>query len=219
LLSFFLLPFLVTAVLSGGGSLPHWTGPAWLALIPFAAQALAAHWRSGKHQWIIAFVRTQAVICVLAFVALFFVGIPGVSQQHAWGKKNPLADMWGWDVAGARARELARTLHIPSISVKNCTLASRFDCYARPLDIFVLDSRFDQFDLWFGQIPTGQDSIFVNWSQMSFNLPTQAGGFESCTRVEQLNIERLGRVVSDFSFYHCRHWGGAQAPTHSGKPN
>ena len=42
LLSFFLLPFLVTAVLSGGGSLPHWTGPAWLALIPFAAHALAA---------------------------------------------------------------------------------------------------------------------------------------------------------------------------------
>jgi 4-amino-4-deoxy-L-arabinose transferase-like glycosyltransferase len=219
LLSFFLLPFLVTAVLSGGGSLPHWTGPAWLALVPFAAHSLAAYWRSGKHQWIIAFVRTQTIICLLAFVALFFVGIPGISQQHAWGKKNPLADMWGWDVAGARARELARDLQIPSISVKNWTLASRMAWYARPLDIFVLDSRFDQFDLWFGQIPTGQDSIFVNWSQMSFNLPTQAGGFESCTRVEQLNIERLGRVVSDFSFYHCRHWGGAQAPTHSGKPN
>jgi hypothetical protein len=83
----------------------------------------------------------------------------------------------------------------------------------------VLDSRFDQFDLWFGQIPTGGDSIFVNWSQMSFDLPLQAGGFESCTRVEQLNIERLGRLISDFSFYHCRHWRGAQAPTHSGKPN
>lgn len=220
LLSFFLLPFLVTAALAGGGgSLPHWTGPAWLTLIPFAANALAAYWRSGKRQWIIAFVRTQAVICLLAFVALFFVGIPGISQQHAWGKKNPLADLWGWDVAGAQARELARGLKTQSISVKNWTLASRMAWYARPVNIFVLDSRFDQFDLWFGQIPTGGDSIFVNWSQMSFDLPIQAGGFESCTRVEQLNIERLGRLISDFSFYHCRNWGGAQAPTHSGKPN
>lgn len=220
LLSFFLLPFLVTAALAGGGgSLPHWTGPAWLALIPFAANALPAYWRSGKRQWIIAFVRTQAIICLLAFVALFFVGIPGISQQHAWGKKNPLADLWGWDLAGAQARDLARHLKVQSISVKNWTLASRMAWYARPLDVIVLDSRFDQFDLWFGQIPTGGDSIFVNWSQMSFDLPTQAGSFESCTRVEQLNIERLGRLLSDFSFYHCRNWGGAQAPTHSGKPN
>ena len=220
LLSFFLIPFLVTAGLSGGGgSLPHWTAPAWLALIPFCANALAAHWRAGKHQWIIAFVRTQAVICLLAFIALFFVGIPGISQQHAWGKKNPLADLWGWDQAGARARDWSKSLNIASISVKNWTLASRMAWYARPLDVVVLDSRFDQFDLWFGQIPTGQDSIFVNWSQMSFDLPTQPGGFESCTRVEQLYIERLGRLVSDFSFYHCRNWGGAQAPTHSGQKN
>lgn len=220
LVSFFLLPLLVTAALAGGGgSLPHWTGPAWLALIPFAANALAAYWRSGKHQWIIAFVRTQAVICLLAFVALFFVGVPGISQQHAWGKKNPLSDMWGWDRAGARARDLALTLKVGSLSVKNWTLASRMAWYARPLEIMVLDARFDQFDLWFGQISTGHDSIFVNWSQMSFDLPTQSGGFESCTWVEQLNIERLGRLISDFSFYHCRNWGGAQAPTHSGKTN
>ena len=220
LLSFFLLPFLVTAALAGGGgSLPHWTAPAWLALIPFAANALAACWRSGKRQWILAFVRTQAIICLLAFSALFFVGIPGVSQQHAWGKKNPLADLWGWDRAGDRARELAQTLNIQALSVKNWTLASRLAWYARPVDVVVLDTRFDQFDLWFGQLSTGQDSIFVNWSQMSFDLPMQAGGFESCTRVEQLNIERLGRLISDFSFYHCRNWGGAQAPTHSGKPN
>jgi hypothetical protein len=220
LLTFFLLPFLVTAALSGGGgSLPHWTAPAWLALIPFAAHALSAYWQSGNHQLMIAFVRTQTIICLLAFIALFFVGIPGVSQQHAWGKKNPLADMWGWDLAGAQARDLARSLKVESISVKNWTLASRMAWYARPLDVIVLDSRFDQFDLWFGQIPTGHDSIFVNWSQMSFDLPLQAGGFESCTRVKQLNIERLGRLISDFSFYHCRNWGAAPTTPQSGKPN
>ena len=220
LLSFFLIPFTVTACLAGGGgSLPHWTAPAWLALSPFAANALAAYWRSGRHQLILAFARTQAIICVLAFTALFFVGIPGISQDHPFGKKNPLADLWGWDRAGAQARTLAQALNINSLAVSNWTLASRMAWYSRPLQVFVLDDRFDQFDLWFGQIPVGHDSIFVNWSQMSFELPTRPGGFESCARIEQLKIERLGRLVSDFSFYHCRNWRGARALVDSGKSN
>jgi len=72
LLLFFLIPFLVTAYLSGGGgSLPHWTGPAWLAMTPFAANALSQYWFDAHHALIKAFVRTQAVMCILAFAMLF----------------------------------------------------------------------------------------------------------------------------------------------------
>jgi hypothetical protein len=218
LLLFFLIPLMVTAYLSGGGgSLPHWTGPAWLAMIPFAANALAQYWYEAHHALIKAFVRAQAIICILAFVMLFFVGIPGIGQEHALGKKNPLADLWGWDIAGNQARTLAQTLQVDSISVKNWTLASRMAWYSRPTKVFVLDDRFDQFDLWFGDIPAGSDSIFVNWSQMRFDLPIGTGGFETCARIDQLDIMRLGRTISDFSFYHCRNWGAAVAPLASGK--
>ena len=218
LLLFFLIPFVVTAYLSGGGgSLPHWTGPAWLAMTPFAANALAAYWFEGHKALITAFVRAQAIICILAFCLLFFVGIPGVSQEHPLGKKNPLADLWGWDEAGAQANQLAKNLHIDSISVRNWTLASRMAWYSRPTNVFVLDNRFDQFDLWFGEIPAGSDSIFVNWSHMRFDLPIQAGGFASCTLIDQREIVRLGRIISDFSFYHCRNWGAAVAPQAPGK--
>ena len=209
---FFIFPFCITALLSGGGSLPHWTAPAWLAIIPFAANAIGAHWASGKQFWIRAFIRLQVAICLLAFVLLFFVGIPGITQDHPWGKKNPLADMWGWDSAGALAQTLSHKHNIPSVSVRNWTLASRMAWYAKPLVTFVLDKRFDQFDLWFGEIPAGADSLFVNWSQMRFDLPTQPGGFESCTLVKQLDITRLGRLISDFKFYHCRNWGAAPNP-------
>lgn len=215
LLLFFFLPFAVTAYLAGGGgSLPHWTGPAWLAAIPFAANALAKEWYAGHKTWITACVRTQAILCLLAFTLLFFIGLPGINQEHAWGKKNPLADLWGWDRAGSLARTLAHDHDIPSISVRNWTLGSRMTWYTRPTPVFVLDDRFDQFDLWFGEIPAGSDSLFVNWSQMRFDLPTEPGGFESCTLLDHLDIQRLGRIVSDFSFYHCRNWGAGVAPTH-----
>jgi len=218
LLLFFFIPFLVTAYLSGGGgSLPHWTGPAWLSITPFAANALAQYWSEGHHALVKAFVRAQAILCLLAFAILFFIGIPGIGQEHALGKKNPIADLWGWDTAGVQARKLAKEHHIDSISVKNWTLASRMAWYSRPTKVFVLDDRFDQFDLWFGDIPAGSDSIFVNWSQMRFDLPTGTGGFESCALIDQLDIQRIGRTVSDFSFYHCRNWGAAVAPHASGK--
>lgn len=220
LLLFFVIPFSVTAYLAGGGgSLPHWTAPAWLAAIPFAANALSKFWFEGHKALLTALVRTQAVICILAFSLLFFIGIPGISQQHSLGKKNPLADLWGWEIAGARARDLAQNLKLDAISVKNWTLASRMAWYSRPTKIFVLDNRFDQFDLWFGDISAGSDSIFVNWSQMRFDLPTGPGGFESCTLIDQLDVLRLGRLISDFSFYHCRNWGAAVAPNASGKPS
>ncbi|MDN3986900.1 glycosyltransferase family 39 protein [Zwartia vadi] len=208
LLLFFLIPFLVTGLMSGGGgSLPHWTAPAWLAITPFAANALAQRWESGRHALILAFIRTQTVICLVAFAALFFVGVPGLSQDHALVRKNPLADLWGWDEAGLKARELASSHNLDSLSVRNWTLGSRLAWYARPLPVYVLDNRFDQFDLWFGKIPPGSDSLFVNWSQVKFDLPTKAGEFEACSLIGTFESKRFNRHVSRFDFYHCRHWG------------
>jgi hypothetical protein len=143
----------------------------------------------------------------VAFAALFFVGIPGLSADHPLIRKNPLADLWGWDEAGLKARELARTHDLSSLSVRNWTLASRLAWYARPLTVHVLDTRFDQFDLWFGQIPPDTDSLFVNWSQVKFDLPTKAGEFKECRLLDTFEAKRFGRQVSRFDYYHCRQWG------------
>ncbi len=208
LLLFFFIPFLVTGLMSGGGgSLPHWTAPAWMAITPFAALALAQRWASGRKALILAFIRAQTVICLVAFVALFFVGVPGLSADHPLIRKNPLADLWGWDEAGLKARALARKHHLSSLSVRHWTLGSRLAWYARPLPVHVLDTRFDQFDLWFGQIPPGVESLFVNWSQVKFDLPTKAGEFKECQLLDTFEAKRFGRQVSRFDYYHCRQWG------------
>jgi hypothetical protein len=91
--------------------------------------------------------------------------------------------------------------------VRNWTLASRLAWYARPLPVHVLDTRFDQFDLWFGQIPPDTDSLFVNWSQVKFDLPTKAGEFKECRLLDTFEAKRFGRQVSRFDYYHCRQWG------------
>jgi 4-amino-4-deoxy-L-arabinose transferase-like glycosyltransferase len=205
---FFFIPFVVTAYLAGGGGLPHWTAPAWLAASPFAARLIAQDWANGRRRFIKLLVVVQALVCSLAFTLLFFGGLPGVTAQDKWGKQNPFADLWGWDQAGSVARDLAVKLDVAGISISNWTLASRMAWYAQPLAIYVLDDRFDQFDIWFGQIPRNSDTIFVNWSQMKFDLPLKSGQFKSCDFIETLPIARAGREISTFDFYHCKSWGG-----------
>ena len=217
LMLFFAIPFAVTAWMSGGGgSLPHWTAPAWMAMTPFAANAIAGMWDSGRRALVKALARTQAILCVLAFPGLFFAGIPGIGQDPPLGRKNPIADLWGWDNAGARARALATERDIPALAVGNWTLASRLAWYARPLPVFVIDDRMDQFDLWFGPMPPSGDAIYLAWSQMPLDLPVGPGKFAACDPIGAQEVSRFGRVVSDFTFYHCRNWAAPATPGRDG---
>ena len=206
---FFLLPFLVTAYMSGGGrTLPHWMGPAWLVAITLGANPMAIRWQAGKRKVLAWLASTQAVLCGLAFMALFFVGIPGVDQHHPLGKKNPLADLWGWDVAGEQALGLSKSHGLTKLAVGNWTLGSRLAWYARPMPVVILDDRFDQFDLWFGQLKPGDDALFVNWSQVPYAPPIGEGRFSACELLSVLPIERTGREISSFEFFKCQGWQG-----------
>ncbi len=214
---FFVVPFVVLALLSGGGtSLPHWTAPAWGALAPFAGLGLARAWQQG-HRWSIrAIVALQGLLCVAAFGLMLTAGFPLFTNANGQGNtdqpSNPFADLHGWDVAGARALALAQQQGLPSVSVQNWTLASRLGWYARPLPVHVLEDRFDQFDLWAGDLAVGGNTLLVEWSQLGYVPPVGVHGFADCTLLDAQDVLRLGRVVSRFHFYACHHWSGQPQP-------
>ena len=208
LLGFFFIPFIVFASLSGGGSLPHWTTPAWFCLAPFAGIGLAKAW-SAQHRFVI---RTlfilQIILCMIGFGYVLSGGISSTSI-----KSNPIADLYGWKIAGQKAAELTQATKVNGIAVQNWTLASRAAWYAKPTPVFVLDQRKDQFDLWFGQIPLGANILLINWSGMAFPPPVgNKSAFERCEALDKLEILRFGQVLSKFDFSLCSNWQGpAQA--------
>jgi 4-amino-4-deoxy-L-arabinose transferase-like glycosyltransferase len=212
---FFAIPFAVLAYLSGGGtSLPHWTAPAWVALAPLAglalAQAVETRWR-----WVlIALALLQGLLCLALPSLMLTGGVPFVEAKAPASSRasNPFADLHGWDQAGARVSQLARERNLTSISVQNWTLASRLGWYARPLKVHVLEDRFDQFDIWAGDLPQGADTLLVDWSELAYVVPLGAHGFATCELLETLPIQRLGRPLSEFRFYACQAWSGAPKP-------
>jgi 4-amino-4-deoxy-L-arabinose transferase-like glycosyltransferase len=214
---FFAVPFVLLALLSvGGTSLPHWTAPACVALAPFAGLGLARAWQRGRRSLIRGLVALQALLCVASFGLMLTAGLPLFSNASGQGNtaqpSNPFADLHGWDVAGARALALAHQQGLASVAVQNWTLASRLGWYARPLPVYVLEDRFDQFDLWAGDLAVGGNTLLVDWSQLGYVPPVGANGFADCTLLETQVVQRLGRLVSRFHFYACNNWSGQPKP-------
>jgi 4-amino-4-deoxy-L-arabinose transferase-like glycosyltransferase len=221
MLLFFVVPFALLAVLSGGGtSLPHWTAPAWAALTPFAGIALARAWSQGRRWLIASIVVVQSLLCAAALGLMLTGGYPVVTnttgQGNSTAPSNPFADLHGWGEAGARARTLAAQQGLKSVAVQNWTLASRLGWYARPLPVHVLEDRFDQFDLWAGDLPAGGDTVLVDWSQLGYTVPLGAHGFADCKLLDTHDVQRLGRVISSFRFYACHGWSGQPQPRLAG---
>ena len=205
LLSFFFLPFILFAILSAGGGLPHWTSPAWFCLAPFAGIGLAGLWQK-SYRWLLSICAgTQLLLCLLGFTLVFIGGISFRGQPN-----NPIADLYGWNLAGARAAQLVQEKQAAGTAVQNWTLASRLAWYSEPLPVFVIDQRQDQFDLWFGPLPENANVILVNWSGLPFAAPVNTsdprGYFSTCETIESLTINRFNQALSRFDFSFCQGW-------------
>jgi len=204
LLGFFIIPFVIFTSLSGGGGLPHWTSPAWFCLAPFAGIGLAKAWPTNHRRVIQILLMIQLVLCCLGFAYVLSGGISSVAV-----KSNPIADLYGWKLAGQKAAELTQASKADGIAVQNWTLGSRAAWYAKPIPVFVLDQRQDQFDLWFGKLPQGSNVLLINWSGMSFAPPIgNKSAFERCEPLDTLEIERFGQILSKFDFSLCTNWQG-----------
>lgn len=205
LLGFFLIPFVIFASLSGGGGLPHWTTPAWFCMAPFAGIGLAKMWSMQHRKWIRILFCIQIALCFLGFGYVLSGGIQSVAI-----KSNPIADLYGWKAAGTKAAELVRGTNANGIAVQNWTLGSRAAWYAKPVPVFVLDQRQDQFDLWFGKLAKGANLILVNWSGMPFATPIGPNlAFEACQPLDSLEIRHFGQSLSKFEFSLCTNWQDA----------
>lgn len=204
LLGFFFIPFVIFASLSGGGGLPHWTTPAWFCLAPFAGIGLAKVWTNQHRLLIRILFLVQLALCCIGFGYVLSGGISTASV-----KSNPIADLYGWKIAGQKAVELSKATGATGIAVQNWTLGSRAAWYASPLPVFVLDQRQDQFDLWFGDLPSGANILLINWSGMSFGAPVgPKSAFERCLPLDGLEVRRFGQVLSKFDFSLCSNWQG-----------
>jgi 4-amino-4-deoxy-L-arabinose transferase-like glycosyltransferase len=197
---------------SGSGreeTLPHWTALAWTAVMPLATRWILHHWTQRPVRMLLYFSTGYSLIVLaLLYVLLLVPALPFPGPRH------PLSPLLGWPEAAARAATLraqfAREEPEAVLLVPNWSLASRLAWYARPLPVQVTDTRFDQFDLWFGTPAPGTDGVLVVPDNMLKTGRRMLGQFEACREAEPYRVVRNGQAVVTYYFFLCRDYRGLE---------
>lgn len=206
-LALFALPVIILFAYSSGHklTLPHWTAFAFLILAPVVAHWAIRSWQQGWVRWRV-YISSAIALC-LAFILNTLLALPWLVSAP----NHPLQELYGWDEAYQRAQ--AWQTHIaqhtgdkPPLFVTNWTHASRLAWQAHPQPVYVTDTRFDQFDLWFGEPAAGSSGLMVNPSygdRLRFERP---GHFARCDQLETLYYTIKGRNIVSYDLYHCHNY-------------
>ncbi len=184
--------------------LPHWMLIYFVVMIPLAY----SHWLEQKKKpWVLyASLLPSTLLSLSLLVETSFQVFPAKYTASLY------EGVMGWDEAIALAVEdldsMKPTPH--ALAVMNWTLGSRAMYYNKSEHkVFVLDDRFDQFDLWNPESPIGYNFIVL----IEANKLDEHIKHLSCTVLHPLGekITTIKEVqVNHFLYYYCANFLGYQ---------
>jgi hypothetical protein len=128
--------------------------------------------------------------------------------------KSPFRDIYGYPEIAAKADELLKqnpSSRPGAIAVTNWTMGSRVMYYSLPYghEVFVMDERRDQFDIWQKKSPLGYDLLFLN---TEFEQIDVAGVLkcDQVDRADRLDLTLNGSKVNRAEFVWCRNYQGVK---------
>ncbi|MCK9392591.1 MAG: hypothetical protein M0Q01_13615, partial [Syntrophales bacterium] len=112
--------------------------------------------------------------------------------------------------AGSRAG-VAPTPHRRALAVTNWTMGSRMLYYILPYrhEVFIMDDRKDQFDVWQRTEPKGYDLLFVNTNFHQVNVQ-QTYRCDSSEPAKKMDIVLNGGKVDTIEYVWCRNFQGSK---------
>ena len=199
-------------------TLPHWSGPAFVTLVPLAAAAALKPLRGGEgmSRWVMAAVGFTAVLLPLAVVEMRTGVVPldHHVEDNRMGRDDFTLDMYGWDqlrdgFAELREEALARgrASEDDPVYSNKWFPAANIDYYVTsPLGVRLLcvGPMEDIHKYWWinqerGGLQEGQDGWFIT-SSRNFRDPSEMP-FGSVSGCDTVKVMRCGRHVYNFYIY------------------
>ena len=200
----FALPILVLfSILSAKGrSLPHWTELGVIFMLPLIAKVIIGSLANKLQKRI--FIGLASISILLSIVVQVLSTYPKIAFDDY---RHPLADLMGWKDVSTRIALIAK--QDDKVFIPNWSHASRVAWYARPMPVKVLDSRFDQFDLWFGSAAVGDSGILLLHADRKGFKEKLLQQFKRCEFEDELVVKIDDSYVNYFKLYRCDHYIGA----------
>ena len=183
-------------------ALPHWSSLFYLLFIPIGSYYLYLRQGFWKKYLVLA-LAISLLVTLTAYAELAWKFIPMGDY------KSIHRDIYGFDKVMAQANRLITNPQRQGIAVTNWTVASRVLYYNSPYPskVFLIDNRFDQFDLWQKGSPVGKDLLVVN----THFFHKDVAKVMQCEEVEKtpsFDILLRGAKVNTIDLVWCRNFQG-----------
>ena len=179
-------------------ALPHWSALFYMLFIPLGVYYMQEYKRYVKFA-----IGFGLILSTIAYGELAFKFIPQKDYQSLH------RDIYGWDEILKKANDKIKDPNKQAIAVTNWTLASRAIYYNRNYKskIFLIDNRYDQFDIWQKDNPIGKDIIVINTHFFKKDIAK----FMRCDEVIQLNTFDIminSNKINTIKLTECKNYQG-----------
>jgi len=201
-----LLFFLLTSFYER--TLPHWPAVFYLLFIPVGTYNLVTTQEKWKKYFLNFSIGLSLILTLFVYAEL--AGKYFTFPDY----KSPFRDIYGFPEIAKKADELMKnnlSAAPKAIAVTNWTMGSRTMYYSLPYknEVFVIDNRKDQFDIWQKKSPIGYDLLFLNTYFNNLNIEKYA----RCERIEvviKTDLILRNAKVDTVEFVWCHNYGGAK---------
>lgn len=199
--------FMITSVYER--TLPHWPSVFYLLFIPVGTYHLLISQKQWQRKFLYVAAAASLIGMLLAYTELAGKFIPFYPDY-----KSPFRDIYGYPEMTAEADKIIKhdTSSRPqAIAVTNWTMGSRVMYYGLPYrhDVFVMDSRPDQFDIWQTKSPLGYDLLYLNTRFENIDVAR----FLRCDHVDvagKMDLTLNGSKVNSVEYVWCRNYQGVK---------
>ena len=189
-------------------TLPHWPSIFYLLFIPIGTYSLLQAQEKWKRNFLYFSVGFSLFLTLFIYVELAgkFFTFPDY--------KSPFRDIYGFPTIARQADEIFKkdiSAAPKAIAVSNWTMGSRTMYYNLPYknEVFVIDNRKDQFDVWQKNEPLRYDLLFINTHFNDLDIKKHV-------RCEQTDVAGKtdlllnGAKVDTVEFVWCRNYQGTK---------
>jgi len=189
-------------------TLPHWPSIFYLLFIPVGTCFLLRAQEKWKRNFLYFSVGFSLILTLFIYMELAgkFFAFPDY--------QSPFRDIYGYPLITKEANEIIKndvSAKPKAMAVTNWTLGSRVRYYSLPYqrEVYVIDIRKDQFDLWEKKLPIGYDLLFLD----SHFENKDIAAYARCNNTEVAGERDLilnGSKVDSFKFIWCRNYQGVK---------
>jgi hypothetical protein len=200
----FMYAFLIYSSLYETG-LPHWTALFYLLFIPIGVFYMMNDPTLFKKK----FLKTSLWFS-LSLTLFLYIGI-SVKFITFPDYMSPFLEIYGYETITKEANDIFQANKHPQkgLAVSNWIMGSRVIYYSLPYDmpVFIIDDRFDQFDLWQKASPEGYDLLFFNTHYTYLDLKKDVLCDQVCP-VKRIELSLNGGKVNTIDFVWCMNYRG-----------